>query len=898
MSMTNPDDSKASPNWRVLERLVATNYEALGYKVTPNININGHQIDLVGTKHVAGVGLLNIAIEVKWRSQGSVGIDDVTKFKNVASDLRSSARITTAIMVTNCGYSQDAQACAHGHEWFKLLRIADLEQDLFNFSESLLKVKTEYEGSSIFHEYVALDTTVRQKKEDVVAVLEAEVASAQPITILVGDFGVGKSTVLERLFYNAVCRRLVDATAGYPVLLRLRSFLQYPDLWSFVSDGLRDNQYIMPTRKQFYTRLAIRQLVIILDGFDEIRTGASAADRAFYIKKLSPLIYGGSPCILATRPTYFQSFDEMAAIIASEASRRTTFSRINHRKLQVDKILARLKLTPGQVPTKESLQNVVQVAPLSDSSILEYISKYSIELRDVTGSSPEEIRDFLFKIYDIRDLMKRPLLLRMIIVTMIEGHINPKDDVDHVGPSMLYDFYTQVCAERDVGIRADGLSARDRLRACRAIAMRMFAKGSIELTGQEVAEIVCALFSDRLWQVDRDRTDQVLEGMLTDVRVCSFLSFSDDGSLRFSHKSYFDFFVAQNIVVERDQHYGALSKFVGLPLTQDMIYFLASFARQHENFGRLLLNGLNSQISTLCRKILFSAGDMLNGAEVVGGSLADAILADVRLEGVIVSDCDLSNVMLRNVVCHGWRLSNCNLRNCRLSSVSFTDSAIELDLTGVEIDQVKIAGSLMDLAGPRWTLREARIEVVECALGGRASLLDVLIEGSKILHLRRDLRLQQGSTLEVVGARMTCGADVCWYSAKSRIVLRMCELIGVWIEPFDIMMLSAPDREATDPRVELQGVRGIVFSSLDRIQWNANKAVEFKRRYGDVDIIDRGEVRRALRRIRGGYERIVEDGTGASEGERKAMDTKLIAHVSSIVEAHGLVAEMRGLYAE
>ena len=100
-------------------------------------------------------------------------------------------------MVTNSGYTQDAQACAYGHEWFKILSVADLEQDLFNFSESLLKVKTEYEASPIFHDYVSLDAVLHhEKREDIVAILEAKIEGGQPLTVLVGDFGTGKSTVL------------------------------------------------------------------------------------------------------------------------------------------------------------------------------------------------------------------------------------------------------------------------------------------------------------------------------------------------------------------------------------------------------------------------------------------------------------------------------------------------------------------------------------------------------------------------------------------------------------------------------------------------------------------------------------------------------------------------------
>ena len=77
----------------------------------------------------------------------------------------------------------------------------------------------------------------------------------------------------------------------------------------------------------------------------------------------------------------------------------------------------------------------------------------------------------------------------------------------------------------------------------------MLEKQSIVLKAPDVTR---AIETARLPSIlsAKGRLEDALERAETDVRVCSFLQLDDDGSLRFAHKSYYEFFLAQSCYLD------------------------------------------------------------------------------------------------------------------------------------------------------------------------------------------------------------------------------------------------------------------------------------------------------------------------------------------------------------
>src|SRR5262249_46034017 len=155
---------------------------------------------------------------------------------------------------------------------------------------------------------------------------------------------------------------------------------------------------------------------------------------------------------------------------------------------------------------------------------------------------------FLFQIYDLEDLLTRPLLLNMTVQTILAGKIDIKNQALQIGPATLYELYTQLSAHRDHRREtAQFLTGGGRLSVCREIALSMLRKNTNILSGSEVSEAVDRAQLSCVKRSKDGRED--LERAVTDVRVCTFLSFTDNGSLRFTHKSFFEFFVAQSLAI-------------------------------------------------------------------------------------------------------------------------------------------------------------------------------------------------------------------------------------------------------------------------------------------------------------------------------------------------------------
>jgi uncharacterized protein YjbI with pentapeptide repeats len=844
------------PDWKELEALVASHYAALGYSVTPDINLYGSQIDLLCRKHVNGIGTITIAVEVKHRSRGVVGVQEVRSFKEVAVELRRRGIIQTAILVSNGSFTQDAQALANDDQSVQLLRLQDLHQDLLNFSESLLKMKLEYEAEPIFEYYVPLAATFKARTHEDATVLIAEMLKTPQLVVLVGGFGSGKTTVVDRIFYQMVLSRLENSSSRYPVRLRLRTLLQHSDLWGFISSNLRENQYIIPTRAEFERLLAGGEMVFLLDGFDEIKTSAYAEDRASFLQLLSPLIASNNPCLLATRPTYFESFNEMVSEVKKTTSRPIYFPRVNSRRIATDAILAKLKLAHGPPIDPSQLDNVIELEPLSEKSALEYLRKFESKFNVLRNVTVEHVFNFLRRIYDLKELMQRPLLLEMIVITALEGEIDLHEpDKAHVGPSMLYHAYTRICAVRD-SARPGGLTVDQRLDASRALAMAMFNKGEVELATHEIAEAIGNLqFARRRMNVPKNEIAASIEDIITDIRVCSFLRFSDDNlSFRFQHKSFFEFFVAQAIFMARLKDYGAFALFDVSRLTAEMLYFLGSFARDETELAQVVKAGVNAKhenlgVSELCRKIAFCAGTLLNNLDLVRGEVTRTEVEDLDLTAFNARTVTFRDFTFRQVRGRNWNWVNCELYGVSWTGVTLENCFMHLNLLKSELDNTRIVDSEVRISGQEWTMRHSEFSGGKVSFEGRGSLVGITINDCVDLALDQ-FSLQPGASITITNSSIRCETYRGWCASKSRISLSQCQLAGLWIP--SLVFVSLSDAEARpDAILQLRDCFGVVFSDRDLDDIKNPRAEIFRKLHPRIEVVDKPAVVRALRRRRG-----------------------------------------------
>ena len=289
------------------ENRVANLYETLGFDVKRNINVSGHQVDMIVSKFIAGMGLVTCAVESKSRNS-NLGVNEIAEFVNAATQLVQDGDVQSAVCVTDTDYSQDARSSVSKKRFIRLLTFKELQKDLFSFTQCLIEWCRQLEGKPVFTEYIPLaGTDVAGKTiKDIVSYAEDWTQTGEQLLIIAGDFGSGKTTVAERLVYHIAQKYLKTSNCVFPLFIPLRSFRQYKSVFDLVQATVKSIYSISITQSHFEAMLKSGDLVVVLDGFDEIDTGARATDRARYMSQLAYVVGRGSPCILTTRPTYFQ----------------------------------------------------------------------------------------------------------------------------------------------------------------------------------------------------------------------------------------------------------------------------------------------------------------------------------------------------------------------------------------------------------------------------------------------------------------------------------------------------------------------------------------------------------------------------------------------------------------
>lgn len=814
------------------ESRVARYYEALGFRVERNASIRGHQIDLLVSKFISGASIISYMVEAKFREGSLVGVNEVTPFVNTARDLIQSGDINGAVMVTNGGYSDRAAGKSVGSRTIKLMTASELEAEIFNSSESLFRICADYEQSSIDAEYIPLAAEAIAHPAplaiDDVSVFLADWAARETGLITVtADFGAGKTTILERLFYDTAKARISNHTGRYPVLLRLRSLLSHTSLWAFISAQLRDHQYVNPPKAAFEAMRDQGGFLFLLDGFDEINTGATAVDRARYLERLAPLLTSPSPCIITTRPTYFESFSEMNRILQALLKVGSGFDRVEDSTMDMGRFLRALDIDrPMNLPS-QALAERITLTPLDEDQIRTYLSRFRPQILSVTGHDDVRLLEFLYRIYDLKDLLRRPMLLKMVLVVALENKFDLTRDDLIIGPSTLYEIYTQICAERDVSKKGgterprNFLSRDERLEGCRRIAMAMARKGAIELQTSEVLDAIRSMLIKRTKAMKVMDEREVWDRAVTDIRVCSFLSFTDTGVLQFAHRSFFEFFVAQSLVLGLGARLDTISDFARLNLGKEIVDFLGSYARDMPSFAADLERASKARgmdhgpVDALFARIYWASASLLERGALVNVEITDSDLQRACVEAACFENVGLVRCVLLGVKARNWKASF-TLSQTLFESVDFTGGEIGLRSQDVLLLDCSFVDSKIQTAGDKWF-----VEI--CSVSGGS--VDLNAPGHYSAVVLRDTSLLIGEVFEAQGKSAISVHDSVvrhaggtnWYAVESQIFFERCVLMGLQIDASDAAALLGRSDSSTRPLRFVQ-CTGLVLTSDPRGQ--------------------------------------------------------------------------------
>lgn len=755
------------------EQYINSLYHALGYNTTPNVNLHGQQVDIVADKVQLGIGLTRVAIECKFRSSGVIGNNVVQDFATSVHSLVNRGDVAMGVMVTNFGYSSDARAVVDGDPIVRLLTVRDLEDNLFGLSEAYQEYIHTYKEQEIFSLYVSpqgtvyhgqIDLNSGQRKRDVHQTLKKWLtsSSAGPFFVL-GDFGAGKTTLVDRLKYEFAVDYLKGQSKLKPLIILLRDYVHSAPLDTLLKYTLQREFGRPIPLNMFWSALENGEILPLIDGLDEMVPSADQHRRQDLLLELSPLLLGGPNAIITSRPSFFTSLQEFNEAIEAANQRHAlmtaTWNEIPRRRIHKGRTLAiqfqtslytRLLGHPPKTIMPPGPQKVVVIGTMDISQIDEFLQKYENDFRTLFNTTPLEIRKRLEEIYDLADLMSRPILLKMIVETVLMGGVDLFSSSRDIGGSCLYEAYTwmKLEADWDKGIvRQQVLTREERRIFSQAVALAMYCNGILEVTYDQVLKLV----SDPSVNIESLATRLEIftsDELATDIGTCTFLTWGNDSKFRFIHKSFMEFFVARQIKVAMDSD--IKEKVLATPLTKEILYFLGGFAMVEPNHRQSLVNWLyhkkppENDNETFRRNLacaLLYSGAFQQGLKLDSVCVSEIDVRKTTFERLLLNGTLFEDVQWNHITDHESSFKGVRFHKCSLCEWTTENSTLHFTLQDCAIGPWKCSSSSANLGAFRSSLascefHNARINLQLCdsvfsSGSSKKNTCELILEGGR-----------------------------------------------------------------------------------------------------------------------------------------------------------------------
>lgn len=340
----------------------------------------------------------------------------------------------------------------------------------------------------------------------IVGVIKAERPTQLRMFVL-GHYGAGKSSVAVESAIRALLH-YEDSTgesARLPIYLRLRDWKTMPS-WANIQAYLGQSPNYPFRSVEHVERLASQdRLFFLLDGLDEMSQRLSRRESIALVNGIPRSLYPGASFVAFSRLSFFldvdqmlEMFDEGTFSLPSDLTQR--LSEWNYQALSLD--------------------------PPSEEQIKKYVD-------DACGLEASRVARILEETYNLSDLARRPVLLKMTIdcLPLLEARIGTDDRVEAAD---LYAMYVQQWLHRTH--EATHVSIKERLSIIQELALLLWGRRPQRIRSAELSEFLAQKFPEH-------RVDE----LLFDIANCSMLDLGDEG-YEFSHKSFLEYFIARAVV--------------------------------------------------------------------------------------------------------------------------------------------------------------------------------------------------------------------------------------------------------------------------------------------------------------------------------------------------------------
>jgi WD40 repeat protein len=656
---------------RQFEDKVAILYKLLGFKVKPDNKINDVQIDLMIEKKEGGAHLQAI-VECKNKPITSTERNQILAQQLVVKQNLPSFQ---HIAVSSKGFASGTRSTLE-KMGISCITYSELLHELVPLDQYVEKLIFEYEDW-ITKNWNGQDWFIRP---DIETDPEYKLKSAMThiagwlgndrtnlLTIL-GDLGTGKSTLAGFLAYQ-LARSFRDDPLRHPapVLIPLREVRKEVSLPGIIISHFDQRGIPQIDFPRFEHLVKLGKVILLFDAFDEMADRVKWEITTSNFSELNRAAEDKGKVLLTCRTHYFKDRNEQAKLIGEGPS----LSEIE------TELYKDLKAKSGA--------EVIYLKEFDDSQIKTYLKK---------ARPKNAIKDWekIEKIYNLKDLAHRPLLLDMIVKTL------PKlKEGQSINAANLYSVYTNIWIEREEKKHKIILDQKTKLALMLELAWRMWHDEKSAIHYKELTPFLEKLTSEKRI----DFGDEELEDVANIMQTATFLKRDDKGNFSFVHKSFMEYFLSSKIhnCLKESKEKPKLDLLNTRRLDRKIVYFLHLLDTNTDiklPLQNVLTNSYTPNISENALQILYWCGRMKADMEE---KIDDPEKLSTELEAwipeeIIMEQANLEEIVLECAPLRKARLSGSNLTKANLNRIKLNNSTLsETNLTGARIEKAYIHNS-------------------------------------------------------------------------------------------------------------------------------------------------------------------------------------------------------------
>ncbi|MEZ5524553.1 MAG: NACHT domain-containing protein [Pseudomonadales bacterium] len=484
---------------------------------TTEKEIAGKNVDVYFEQPSSFHGTEKCVVECKSYNK-SLGRDDISMI--LSHYIPCKPEFDYLLIITDVPLTPAVKNTLSSHEWVRHFTFDQFSDWLMSFSHYLRELKANFSNEGLSNYYVSIKDTIGNDIENKINDW-IESNSNVPNAILAG-YGMGKTSFAKKLAFEYANKFLKGEPTRIPILLKLGDIYNEQGLEGLICKYFSSKYKVPGFSYSLFLELNRHgRLLIVLDGFDEMKHAMSFSSFRAMMSEFNQLVVSGSKVIILGRPNIFTSEDEKASVLHGIRKVGTTEFK-----------------SAEMVDYSE-----IQVSDFDRAQLSSFVSGYLNYLfseRSTRSSdflTPEFIEKRKLEILDKKytELISRPVHARMLSMLSV----STPEDLSSFNRYQLYREFVDLFLERELQKPSrKNIDSTTRRQFIEDLAWAQWKKGGVRgFSYTEIAESSIKVEDAPFYQ-----------DTLRELVLGSVLESKGGDYFYFSHRSFQEYLVAEYIV--------------------------------------------------------------------------------------------------------------------------------------------------------------------------------------------------------------------------------------------------------------------------------------------------------------------------------------------------------------